>query len=137
MYILVGLALTTTVIELVQRQYASSWSEMKQLTARLHALSGPLASAMRKLAEGGAGEVDLWLFSVYFVYLYVCMYVYVYMYTRMYVCVTVSVYVCTVYVHVYSCTLISIKFVMIIQHATQKTLTLKWAATFQLITTLK
>lgn len=57
LYILVGLALTTTVIELVQRQYASSWAEMKQLTARLHALSGPLASAMRKLAESGAGEV--------------------------------------------------------------------------------
>ncbi|XP_063849599.1 potassium channel subfamily K member 15-like isoform X1 [Scylla paramamosain] len=58
-YILVGLALTTTVIELVQRQYASSWAEMKHLTARLHALSGPLASAMRKLAEGGAGEVEV------------------------------------------------------------------------------
>lgn len=57
LYILVGLALTTTVIELVQRQYASSWAEMKQLTSRLHALSGPLASAMRKLAESGGGEV--------------------------------------------------------------------------------
>ncbi|XP_050689065.1 potassium channel subfamily K member 15-like [Eriocheir sinensis] len=59
LYILVGLALTTTVIELVQRQYASSWAEMKQLTARLHALSGPLASAMRKLAESGAGELEV------------------------------------------------------------------------------
>ncbi|XP_042231706.1 potassium channel subfamily K member 16-like isoform X2 [Homarus americanus] len=54
-----GLALTSMVIELVRRKYASSWAQMKQLSSRLHTLSGPLAEAMRKLAESGAGEVEM------------------------------------------------------------------------------
>ncbi|KAK8718534.1 hypothetical protein OTU49_014672, partial [Cherax quadricarinatus] len=59
LYIIVGLALTSTVIELVRRQYASSWEQMKHLSARLHTLSGPLALAMRKLAESGTGQVEV------------------------------------------------------------------------------
>ena len=39
-YILVGLALTTTIIEIVRRQYAQSWQQMKMLTARLQVSAG-------------------------------------------------------------------------------------------------
>ncbi|XP_017769645.1 PREDICTED: TWiK family of potassium channels protein 7 [Nicrophorus vespilloides] len=48
LYILIGLALTTTIIELVRRQYAQSWRQ-------LQALSGPLADNLRKLAENAPG----------------------------------------------------------------------------------
>lgn len=48
MYILVGLALTSTIIELVRRQYAQSWEQ-------LQALSGPLAESLRRLGAGGTG----------------------------------------------------------------------------------
>lgn len=34
-YILVGLALTTSIIELIRRQYAQSWKKMQELTNRL------------------------------------------------------------------------------------------------------
>ncbi|KAK7076983.1 hypothetical protein SK128_001990 [Halocaridina rubra] len=59
LYVLVGLALTSTVFELVRRQYASSWAQMKELSARLHSLSGPLAEAMKRFAETGAGVVEM------------------------------------------------------------------------------
>ncbi|GAB0093381.1 TWiK family of potassium channels protein 7 [Sergentomyia squamirostris] len=53
LYILVGLALTSTIIELVRRQYAQSWQ-------KLQALSGPLADTLRRLgASGGAGGIDV------------------------------------------------------------------------------
>ncbi|XP_059617700.1 TWiK family of potassium channels protein 7 [Phlebotomus argentipes] len=53
LYILVGLALTSTIIELVRRQYAQSWQQ-------LQALSGPLADTLRRLgAGGGAGGIDV------------------------------------------------------------------------------
>ncbi|XP_056640039.1 TWiK family of potassium channels protein 9 [Diorhabda sublineata] len=48
LYILVGLALTSTIIELVRRQYAHSWRQ-------LQALRGPLAENFRKLAENAPG----------------------------------------------------------------------------------
>lgn len=48
MYILIGLALTSTIIELVRRQYAQSWEQ-------LQALSGPLADTLRRLGAGGSG----------------------------------------------------------------------------------
>ncbi|XP_050303741.1 LOW QUALITY PROTEIN: TWiK family of potassium channels protein 7-like [Anthonomus grandis grandis] len=48
LYILVGLALTSTIIELVRRQYAQSWRQ-------LQALRGPLAENLRKLAENAPG----------------------------------------------------------------------------------
>ncbi|KAG5347949.1 TWK7 protein, partial [Acromyrmex charruanus] len=51
LYILVGLALTSTIIELVRRQYAQSWR-------RLQRLSGPLAEALRKLGEQAGGDMS-------------------------------------------------------------------------------
>lgn len=52
MYILVGLALTSTIIELVRRQYAQSWR-------RLQALRGPLADTLRRLGENAGGSLDI------------------------------------------------------------------------------
>ena len=37
-YILVGLALTTSIIELIRRQYAQSWKKMQALTNRLQGI---------------------------------------------------------------------------------------------------
>ncbi|KAL6443544.1 hypothetical protein ACFW04_001598 [Cataglyphis niger] len=51
LYILVGLALTGTIIELVRRQYAQSWR-------RLQRLSGPLAETLRKLGEQAGGDMS-------------------------------------------------------------------------------
>lgn len=51
LYILVGLALTSTIIELVRRQYAQSWR-------RLQALSGPLAETLRRLGEHAGGDMS-------------------------------------------------------------------------------
>ncbi|XP_020278393.1 TWiK family of potassium channels protein 7-like [Pseudomyrmex gracilis] len=51
LYILVGLALTGTIIELVRRQYAQSWR-------RLQRLSGPLAEALRKLGEQAGDDMS-------------------------------------------------------------------------------
>lgn len=48
LYILIGLALTSTIIELVRRQYMSSWEQ-------LQALSGPLAESLRRLGASGSG----------------------------------------------------------------------------------
>lgn len=48
LYILIGLALTSTIIELVRRQYAQSWQQ-------LQALSGPLADTLRRLGAGSGG----------------------------------------------------------------------------------
>ncbi|XP_046383960.1 TWiK family of potassium channels protein 7-like [Ischnura elegans] len=63
LYILVGLALTSTIIELMRRQYAKSWRRMKELSARLQSLSAPLAETLRRLGEqqrgaGGGGSGD-------------------------------------------------------------------------------
>lgn len=55
MYILIGLALTSTIIELVRRQYAQSWRT-------LQALSGPMAEAFRRMGES-AGGVDMSAFQ--------------------------------------------------------------------------
>ena len=38
-YILVGLALTTSIIELIRRQYAQSWKKMQALTNRLQGIA--------------------------------------------------------------------------------------------------
>ncbi|XP_077263124.1 LOW QUALITY PROTEIN: potassium channel subfamily K member 15-like [Temnothorax americanus] len=51
LYILVGLALTSTIIELVRRQYTQSWR-------RLQRLSGPLAETLRKLGEQAGGDMS-------------------------------------------------------------------------------
>uniref|UniRef100_A0A8D8GZK4 TWiK family of potassium channels protein 7 n=1 Tax=Culex pipiens TaxID=7175 RepID=A0A8D8GZK4_CULPI len=50
LYILVGLALTSTIIELVRRQYAQSWH-------KLQALSGSLAETLRRLGNRPAREL--------------------------------------------------------------------------------
>ncbi|XP_015517260.2 TWiK family of potassium channels protein 7 [Neodiprion lecontei] len=51
LYILVGLALTSTIIELVRRQYAQSWRQ-------LQALGGPLAEALKRLGEHAGGDMS-------------------------------------------------------------------------------
>ncbi|KAL0119724.1 hypothetical protein PUN28_007873 [Cardiocondyla obscurior] len=51
LYILIGLALTSTIIELVRRQYAQSWK-------RLQRLSGPLAETLKKLCEQAGGDMS-------------------------------------------------------------------------------
>ncbi|XP_063993061.1 potassium channel subfamily K member 1-like isoform X2 [Diachasmimorpha longicaudata] len=51
LYILVGLALTGTIIELVRMQYNQSWQ-------RLQALRGPLVEALKKLGEQAGGDVS-------------------------------------------------------------------------------
>ena len=56
-YILVGLALTTTIIEIVRRQYAQSWQQMKMLTARLQVgLAAVGNGGKRGVAVVGEGE---------------------------------------------------------------------------------
>ena len=53
-YIFIGMAFTTTIIELVRRQYAESWRRMIELRAQIQAQL-KLAETLRKLAEH-AGE---------------------------------------------------------------------------------
>merc|ERR1719229_366670 len=50
LYILVGLALTTTIIELVRRQYHESWRKMQELPAQIQAQL-KLADTLKKLGE--------------------------------------------------------------------------------------
>ncbi|KAB7501831.1 Potassium channel subfamily K member 9 [Armadillidium nasatum] len=50
-YILIGLALTSTIIELIRRQYAESWEQMKALSYKLGELSGPLTEQLRRLGN--------------------------------------------------------------------------------------
>ncbi|XP_045108569.1 potassium channel subfamily K member 1-like [Portunus trituberculatus] len=57
-YILVGLAITSTIIELLRRQYAESWRQMKELSGRLGELSGPLSDVLRKLGDH-AGDLSV------------------------------------------------------------------------------
>lgn len=53
LFILVGLALTSTIIELVRRQYAQSWQ-------KLQALSGPFADTLRRMQlSGGVTGMDM------------------------------------------------------------------------------
>ena len=50
LYILVGLALTTTIIELVRRQYHESWKKMQELRAQIQAQL-KLAATLRQMAD--------------------------------------------------------------------------------------
>lgn len=59
LYILLGLALTSTIIELVRRRYAQSWKRMKELSAHLQGLSGPLSEALRKMDLSKSSSLDL------------------------------------------------------------------------------
>merc|ERR1719229_183531 len=54
-YILVGMTVFTTIIEIVRRQYAESWRKMQELRAQIQAQL-KLADHLRKLGE--AGELD-------------------------------------------------------------------------------
>lgn len=49
-YILVGLAFTSTIIELVRRQYAESWKKMQELRAQIQAQI-KLAATLRQVAD--------------------------------------------------------------------------------------
>jgi potassium channel subfamily K, invertebrate len=51
-YILVGLALTSTIIELVRRQYVQSWQKLQQLKL------GSFADSLRRLGEAH-GAIDV------------------------------------------------------------------------------
>jgi len=58
-YILVGLAFTSTVIELVRRQYAESWKKMQELRAQIQAQL-KLADTLKKISETAEkNNVDL------------------------------------------------------------------------------
>ena len=54
-YILIGLAFTSTIIELVRRQYNESWCKIQELRAQIQ-MQIKLAATMRQLA---ANNVDL------------------------------------------------------------------------------
>jgi len=49
-YIFVGLSFTTTIIELVRRQYAESWRKMQELRAQIQAQL-KLANTLRQMAD--------------------------------------------------------------------------------------
>jgi len=56
-YILVGLAFTSTIIELVRRQYAESWKKMQELRAQIQAQL-KLADTLKKISEtAGIGDI--------------------------------------------------------------------------------
>ncbi|ETN64032.1 hypothetical protein AND_004228 [Anopheles darlingi] len=84
LYILVGLALTSTIIELVRRQYAQSWQKLQvcvdhspthsafdqhdiqhsdvsihSSSSMRQALSGPLADTLRRLGESAGTGIDV------------------------------------------------------------------------------
>merc|ERR1719483_1129235 len=54
-YILVGMTVFTTIIEIVRRQYAESWRKMQEPRAQIQAQL-KLADHLRKLGE--SGELD-------------------------------------------------------------------------------
>ena len=58
-YILVGLAFTSTIIELVRRQYAESWRKMQELRAQIQAQI-KLAATLRAVADqAGKNNIEL------------------------------------------------------------------------------
>ena len=63
-YIFVGLSFTTTIIELVRRQYAESWKKMQELRAQIQAQL-KLANTLRQMADQ-AGKVK----TILIMYLY-------------------------------------------------------------------
>ena len=66
-YIFVGLSFTTTIIELVRRQYAESWKKMQELRAQIQAQL-KLANTLRQMADQ-AGKVKT--ISIIYLYVYV------------------------------------------------------------------
>jgi len=58
-YILVGLAFTSTIIELVRRQYAESWRKMQELRAQIQAQL-KLAATLRQMADAaGKNNIEI------------------------------------------------------------------------------
>lgn len=58
-YILVGLAFTSTIIELVRRQYAESWRKMQELRAQIQAQI-KLAATLKQMADqAGKNNIEL------------------------------------------------------------------------------
>ena len=55
-YIFIGMAFTTTIIELVRRQYAESWRKMIELRAQIQAQL-KLAETLKKLAEHAGQQI--------------------------------------------------------------------------------
>lgn len=59
LYTLVGLAATTTIIELVRRQYERSWQKMQELRAQIQAQL-KLAATLRQMADqAGKNNIEL------------------------------------------------------------------------------
>ena len=56
-YIFIGMAFTSTIIELVRRQYAESWRKMVELRAQIQAQL-KLAETLKRLAEH-AGDIKM------------------------------------------------------------------------------
>ena len=54
-YILVGMAFTTTIIELVRREYAESWRKMQELRAQIQAQL-KLAQTLKKLGDHAGSD---------------------------------------------------------------------------------
>ena len=69
-YIFVGLSFTTTIIELVRRQYAESWKKMQELRAQIQAQL-KLANTLRQMADQ-AGKVK----TIRIIYLYVQIFIF-------------------------------------------------------------
>ena len=57
-YIMVGMTVFTTIIEIVRRQYAESWRKMQELRAQIQAQL-KLAETLRKLAEHAGGNREI------------------------------------------------------------------------------
>ncbi len=55
-YILIGLAFTSTIIELVRRQYAESWAKMQELRAQIQAQL-KLAATLKQMAQNNV-DID-------------------------------------------------------------------------------
>ena len=68
-YIFVGLSFTTTIIELVRRQYAESWKKMQELRAQIQAQL-KLANTLRQMADqAGKVKIILYLYIIYIYYI--------------------------------------------------------------------
>ena len=64
-YILVGMTVFTTIIEIVRRQYAESWRKMQELRAQIQAQL-KLADHLRKLGEAGGHHDSLFSLKMTF-----------------------------------------------------------------------
>ena len=61
-YIMVGMTVFTTIIEIVRRQYAESWRKMQELRAQIQAQL-KLADTLKKLGEQAGRYNIYWIWS--------------------------------------------------------------------------